>query len=115
MTPPARRDPHRTPRSGPVRRPGGRAGPSRPTGAPDTARAVAWQLLRDVDEADAYANLRLPQLLDEAGLDVRDRAFATELGYGTLRAQGTLDILIDRHARGGLDAGVRDALRLGAY
>ena len=63
----------------------------------------------------AFANLRLPQLLDEGRLDARDRAFATELGYGTLRALGTLDVLIDRHARGRLDPAVRDALRLGAY
>lgn len=99
MTPPARRARH----------------PGKPVGGRPDARTVAWQLLRDVDEAGAFANLRLPQLLEEARLDARDRAFATELGYGTLRAQGTLDLLIDRHARGRLDPGVRDALRLGAY
>jgi 16S rRNA (cytosine967-C5)-methyltransferase len=76
---------------------------------------VAWELLRDVDEHGSYANLRLPQLFDEHKLNARDRAFATELGYGTLRALGTLDGLIDRHTRGGLDPAVRDALRLGAY
>ena len=82
---------------------------------PDAARRTAWQLLRDVDELGAYANLRLPQLLNERRLDSRDRAFATELGYGTLRALGTLDVLIDRHTRGQLDPAVRDGLRLGAY
>jgi 16S rRNA (cytosine967-C5)-methyltransferase len=86
-----------------------------PARRPDPARQTAWQLLRDVDVSGAFANLRLPQLLDEGRLVARDRAFATELGYGTLRAQGTLDHLIDRHTRGGLDPAVRDALRLGVY
>ncbi|MDQ1650713.1 MAG: rRNA (cytosine967-C5)-methyltransferase, partial [Frankiaceae bacterium] len=92
--------------------PGSRQQPAR---RPDAAREVAWELLRDVDELGSYANLRLPQLFDEHKLNARDRAFATELGYGTLRALGTLDVLIDRHTRGGLDPAVRDALRLGAY
>ena len=51
---------------------------------------VAFDLLRAVDERDAYANLTLPALLRERGLDGRDAAFATELAYGTLRGQGTL-------------------------
>ncbi len=86
-----------------------------PARRPDAARQTAWELLRAVDDDGAYANLRLPRLLDEHRLDARDRAFATELGYGALRAQGTLDALIDRHTRGELDPSVRDALRLGAY
>jgi 16S rRNA (cytosine967-C5)-methyltransferase len=86
-----------------------------PARQPDAARQTAWELLRAVDEDDAFANLRLPRLIEEHRLGARDRAFATELGYGTLRAQGTLDVLIDRHTRGNLDPAVRDALRLGAY
>jgi 16S rRNA (cytosine967-C5)-methyltransferase len=95
-------------------------GPARP--APrreaDPARRVAYDLLRAVDERDAYANLTLPGLLRERGLTGRDAAFATELGYGTLRAAGTLDEFLarcaDRPVRA-IDPAARAALRLGAY
>ncbi|MGZ4592100.1 MAG: hypothetical protein ACXV2I_15075, partial [Actinomycetes bacterium] len=56
---------------------------------PDAPRRVAFDLLRAVDERDAYANLVLPGLLAERGIEGRDAAFATELGYGTLRGRGT--------------------------
>jgi 16S rRNA (cytosine967-C5)-methyltransferase len=84
----------------------------------DPARQVAYDLLRAVDADGAYANLRLPALLTARGLSGRDAAFATELGYGTLRAAGTLDEVIaacsDR-APSTVEAPVRDLLRLGAY
>jgi 16S rRNA (cytosine967-C5)-methyltransferase len=84
----------------------------------DPARRVAYDLLRAVDERDAYANLTLPALLRERGLTGRDAAFATELGYGTLRAAGTLDVFLARCADrpvNQIDAAARAALRLGAY
>jgi 16S rRNA (cytosine967-C5)-methyltransferase len=108
----------------PARRRGGpagrRPGPARP--APrrdaDPARRVAYDLLRAVDERDAYANLTLPALLRERGLTGRDAAFATELGYGTLRAAGALDEFLTRCADRpveAMDPAARAALRLGAY
>ncbi|GAB2463205.1 transcription antitermination factor NusB [Jatrophihabitans fulvus] len=67
---------------------------------------------------DAYANLALPRLITERRLEGRDAALATELGYGALRAQGTLDAVlarcVDRDLRE-VDPGVLDLLRLGAY
>ncbi len=51
----------------------------------------------------------------ERRLPARDRAFATELAYGALRAQGSLDISLDRFIKRTVDPAVRDALRLGAY
>ena len=80
------------------------------------ARTVAYDLLRAVDERDAYANLLLPTLV--RGLDARERAYATELGYGTLRALGTLDHVVglcSSRPVAEMDAPVRDVLRLGAY
>jgi 16S rRNA (cytosine967-C5)-methyltransferase len=79
-------------------------------------RTVAYDLLRAVDARDAYANLLLPKLVK--GLDARERAFAAELGYGTLRALGTLDhvlALCSSRPVAGMDPPVRDVLRLGAY
>jgi 16S rRNA (cytosine967-C5)-methyltransferase len=80
------------------------------------ARTVAYDLLRAVDERDAYANLLLPTLVK--GLDQRDRALAAELGYGTLRALGTLDHVLglcSSRPVAEIDPPVRDVLRLGAY
>ncbi|MDT4936861.1 MAG: rRNA (cytosine967-C5)-methyltransferase, partial [Pseudonocardiales bacterium] len=51
---------------------------------------MAYDVLRAVSVDDAYANLVLPKLITERGLTGRDAALATELGYGTLRAAGTL-------------------------
>ena len=77
---------------------------------------VAYQLLRAVAGQRAYANLLLPSLIAARRLSPRDAALATELGYGTLRAQGTLDEIIAACVdRPGIDDEVRDLLRLGAY
>jgi len=85
---------------------------------PDSARRAAFDLLRAVDERQAYANLVLPGMLRERGLDGRDAAFATELAYGTLRGRGTYDEVlaacVDRPLAQ-LDPPVLDLLRLGAH
>ncbi|KRV50729.1 rRNA cytosine-C5-methyltransferase [Wenjunlia vitaminophila] len=88
----------------------------------DPVRLLAFEVLRAVDERDAYANLVLPALLAEAEgrgeLDRRDSAFATELVYGTLRRQGSYDAIIaacvDRPLRE-VDPPVLDVLALGAH
>ncbi|MBA2552699.1 MAG: rRNA small subunit methyltransferase B [Geodermatophilaceae bacterium] len=95
----------------------GRRPAYRPVPSSDPRR-VAYDLLRAVAERDAYANLTLPGMLRERGLDERDRALATELGYGTLRAQGSLDAVLgaclDRRLEA-VDATLLDVLRLGSY
>jgi 16S rRNA (cytosine967-C5)-methyltransferase len=81
-------------------------------------REVAFELLRTVAERAAYANLALPGLLEARQLAPRDAALATELGYGTLRATGTLDEIIascSNRPLVELDPPVLDLLRLGAY
>jgi 16S rRNA (cytosine967-C5)-methyltransferase len=84
----------------------------------DPSREVAYRLLRAVDADGAYANLALPKLIASAGLTGRDAALATELGYGTARAAGTLDEILgactDRPLAE-VQPEVRDVLRLGAY
>jgi len=84
----------------------------------DPSRRVALDVLRAVRERDAYANLVLPDLLRERRIVGRDAALATELTYGTARAQGLLDAIIaanlDRPITK-VDAVVLDGLRLGAY
>ncbi|MFZ4063947.1 MAG: transcription antitermination factor NusB, partial [Candidatus Nanopelagicaceae bacterium] len=65
---------------------------------PGAARLLAYDLVSQVNRGGAYANLRLPELLDDSNLDLRDRAFATELSYGTLRMQGKHDYAISKKA-----------------
>lgn len=82
------------------------------------SRLVAYALLEAVDEEDAYANLVLPKLLANANLKPRDAAFATELGYGSLRMRGWLHAVIERVSSRPLeriDPAVRRVLELGAY
>ncbi|GED97912.1 RsmB/NOP family class I SAM-dependent RNA methyltransferase [Gordonia crocea] len=84
----------------------------------DQVRTTALEVLRAVRERDAYANLLLPSLLRERRLGGRDAALATELTYGTARAQGLLDAVItDAAGRpvGEIDPRLLDVLRLGAY
>ncbi|MFE5298665.1 RsmB/NOP family class I SAM-dependent RNA methyltransferase [Streptomyces sp. NPDC056632] len=91
----------------------------------DPVRILAFEVLRAVDERDAYANLVLPPMLKKAReqegpekFDGRDAALATELVYGTLRRQGTYDAIIsacvDRPLRE-VDPPVLDVLSLGAH
>ncbi|PWW24549.1 16S rRNA (cytosine967-C5)-methyltransferase [Geodermatophilus normandii] len=105
--------------SRPPRRPAQRRPQRSPRRAPlDGARLTAYDVLDGVSAREAYANLLLPQLLRERDLDPRDAAFATQLAYGALRAQGTLDAVLARlvdRPLADLDRRVLDLLRLGAY
>ena len=93
-------------------------GAGRVSSGSSTARSVALRALEAVDNG-AYANLALPELLRSAdrasSMSVRDKAFATELTYGTVRMRRACDWLIERHISRGLDAGTRRVLQLGAY
>jgi 16S rRNA (cytosine967-C5)-methyltransferase len=81
------------------------------------ARHLAIDALVRIDVDGAYANLVVPPMLDRSRLAERDRAFVTELVYGTTRLRGWLDAAVDRFVRPGmvLEPIVRNALRLGAY
>ncbi|HEY1966743.1 MAG TPA: transcription antitermination factor NusB [Pseudonocardia sp.] len=94
-----------------------RSGPARPP-APDPARAAALELLTAVRERGAYANLAMPAILRRARLSGRDAALATELGYGSCRARGLLDAVIEACSERPLnriEGPLLDALRLGTY
>jgi 16S rRNA (cytosine967-C5)-methyltransferase len=60
----------------------------------DDPRLLAFEVLAEVELQGAYSNLILPKALTESSLDDKDRAFATELVYGTLRMQGRHDHFI---------------------
>ncbi len=107
---PERNRPHRgNARPAPLRR---------GTDGPTHARLVALRVLDRVDRAGAYADLALHAELDRGRLAARERAFATELLYGTLRWRGRLDFLLAQVLERDLEkveARVANVLRLGAY
>lgn len=77
------------------------------------ARRAAAAVVRRVLEQDAYADRALHG--EAQGLDVRERALAKRLVFGTVQRRGTLDWIVDRHVDRRLDAPVRAALHLGLY
>jgi 16S rRNA (cytosine967-C5)-methyltransferase len=82
-----------------------------------SSRELALAVLLRVEDG-AYSNLLLPAMLRDSLLDTRDRAFATNLVYGTLREQRALEYLLAQlsdRPLDDLDTPVRIALRLGAY
>ncbi|GAA4454730.1 RsmB/NOP family class I SAM-dependent RNA methyltransferase [Phytohabitans houttuyneae] len=84
----------------------------------DLPRRAAYEAVAAVNRDGAYANIVLPHILRDLRLYGRDAAFATELTYGTLRHEGTLDAIIGSAAGrdvARIDPPARDALRLGAY
>ncbi|MGE5654573.1 MAG: 16S rRNA (cytosine(967)-C(5))-methyltransferase RsmB [Bacillota bacterium] len=81
-------------------------------------RAVALTVLHQVEVDDAYVNIALSQALRSHRLAPADRALATELAYGAVKYQLTLDHWISRLSSRpveGLSPWVRVALRLGLY
>ena len=83
--------------------------------AASPARAVAYRVLRRVDEEEAFADRAFRAEADRAALDARDRAFAQRLAYGTIQRRRTLDHVIEGLASRPVDAPVLDALRLGVF
>jgi len=82
------------------------------------ARQIALDVLRAVEEDDAYANLLLPQRIARARLDPNDAGLATELTYGTLRLRGYYDrviVLAARRPTVKIDPALLDVLRLGVH
>lgn len=81
------------------------------------ARRVAVDVLVRVDDG-AFTQAVLPAALRSSNLDLRDRAFVTDLVSGSTRMRGALDHLvgqvIDRPVSD-LDPRVRAGLRIGAY
>ena len=82
------------------------------------ARALAVDLLTRVERDRAYASLLLDATLARGALPAREAALLTELTYGVLRWQGTLDWLLEavgRRRLADLPVRLRQILRVGAY
>ncbi len=94
------------------------AAPSARRKSTDLPRSIAFDVLNQVTDSDAYANLVLPPALSRAGIRGRDAGFATELAYGTLRMQGRYDAIIAKctdRPLAQIDANVLNLARMGAH
>ncbi|AEF94146.1 sun protein [Desulfotomaculum nigrificans CO-1-SRB] len=83
-----------------------------------TARDLALQVLKVVEEEGAYANLALNRYLELYQPGKLDRAFATEITYGVLRNLNTIDWVLAHFLKQPLAAQtvwVRNILRMGTY
>lgn len=95
-----------------VKREGGRRA------APTRTRLIALRVLERVQRAGAYADLLLSATLARSSLTAPDRAFATDLVYGTLRWRGRIDFMLSQllvKDLEKLEPLVATALRIGAY
>ena len=85
---------------------------------PSQSRLVAYELVHQVNREGAFANIRLPELLAKSKMDKADKAFTTELAYGSLRMQGRHDYIatkfLDRMFTE-VDPKIQDLLRIGIH
>jgi 16S rRNA (cytosine967-C5)-methyltransferase len=84
----------------------------------DKPRQIAFEVLTEVMRNGAYSNLLLPQKLASSGLAQRDKAFTTELLYGSIRQLGRNDFIASKYSDRPwveVDSGIVDVIRLGAY
>ena len=83
-----------------------------------TARTVALEAIRRVTDEGGYSTIVVPGALGRSRLDERDRAFATDLAFGTIRRLPAIDWALDRVASrpvARMSPSARTVLRLGAY
>lgn len=82
------------------------------------SRRAAWQVIRRVHADQAWSGPALDTVLRRSTLGPRDRSFAANLAYSTLRWEGTLDWALGFAVKRPLHEvqdDVLDVLRLGAW
>ena len=85
---------------------------------PDAVRVLVYDILSEVNRRGGYSNLLLPQALTASDFETRDKGFATELLYGTLRMQGRHDFILQQvfdRPNSEVDPGIVDICRLGVH
>lgn len=81
-------------------------------------RRLAQRVLKEVVHGGQFSQNALNKALQEADLDERDRRLATELVYGSLTWQRSIDAILERNVHQPLDSidlDIHIALRLGVY
>lgn len=83
-----------------------------------SAREIALEVLKAVEVEGSYASLALNRIMEKHRPGKLDRAFATELAYGTLRFLKTIDWILGQFVKQPLSAqtaSIRNILRLSVY
>ncbi|MFD2670199.1 16S rRNA (cytosine(967)-C(5))-methyltransferase RsmB [Marinicrinis sediminis] len=83
-----------------------------------SARGHALDILIAIEEQSAYSNLMLNQAFQKLQLEQQDKALVTELVYGTIQRQNTLDHFLTPFVKKGLhklDRWVHLLLRMSVY
>ncbi|MEW6446989.1 MAG: 16S rRNA (cytosine(967)-C(5))-methyltransferase RsmB [Bacillota bacterium] len=86
--------------------------------AQPSARELALMVLNAVDTRGAYANIALFEIMDKYRPAGHERAFLTELSYGTLRRLNTIDWILSKFIQKPLNRQnpwIRNILRLAVY
>ncbi len=89
-----------------------------PKRTPKSPRELAMDILVKVAQTGAYSNLPLNRTLQDEQLQRSDAGLVTELVYGTIQRQATLDYWLSRFVAKGLhklEAWVHQLLRMSAY
>ena len=82
----------------------------------DPDRHAALQVLKEVNQDKRFANISLKEILRNRSLTGRDAAFVTQLVYGTLEKQITIDYLLGKLADlRRVNPWIANILRMGAY
>lgn len=84
----------------------------------DIARETALKILYDINENDAYTNLSVNKYLESGNLKEIDRAFVTDLVYGTVKWLLQIDFIIGKFSSvkiKKLSPWIINILRLGIY
>ena len=76
-------------------------------------RRAAWEFLRDTAKNDSYINLTIDDVHER--IKPGERAFATELIFGSTRMRSRLDHAIESLIERPVDDETRELLRLGIY
>lgn len=83
---------------------------------PQNARGLAFTSLERIDRTKAYSNLQVDQSIQHSQLSPANRRLMTNIVYGTLQHQITLDYLLDQLTRGKkMDSWVRILLLSAFY
>ena len=64
----------------------------------NNARQLAYDVLMDIQQNGAYANLALDKALLRSNLNIKDKRLATDLVYGCTKMQLHLDQIIGTYA-----------------
>ena len=80
-----------------------------------TARQVAFEILLNIKTNSAYSNNALTEAFSAHELSVQDKAFATEIVYGTLTHYQLLKYWLEPYFQGRVKEWVRVLLAMSAY